>query len=64
MAIGIARILNASPLDQYHPAHKAQTEPQFSEINRRISRLEFEQALAYADEAGLWRLDTRGPAVQ
>ena len=24
-------------MDQYHPAHKAETEPQFSEINRRIS---------------------------
>jgi putative pyruvate formate lyase activating enzyme len=46
-------------MDQYHPAHKAGTEPPFSEINRRISRAEFRQALAIAEEAGLWRLDAR-----
>jgi len=46
-------------MDQYHPAHKAETEARFSEINRRISGPEFRQALACADEAGLWRLDAR-----
>jgi len=46
-------------MDQYHPAHKAQTEPLFSDINRRLSRAEFRQALAYAVEAGVWRLDLR-----
>jgi putative pyruvate formate lyase activating enzyme len=51
-------------MDQYHPAHKAETEPQFSEINRRISGPEFRQAWAYAEEAGLWRLDARGPAAR
>jgi putative pyruvate formate lyase activating enzyme len=44
-------------MDQYHPAHKAETDPRFSEINRPISRPEFRQALACAEEAGLWRLD-------
>jgi putative pyruvate formate lyase activating enzyme len=46
-------------MDQYHPAHKAETDPRFSEINRRISGPEFREALAYAEEAGLWRLDAR-----
>jgi uncharacterized Fe-S radical SAM superfamily protein PflX len=50
-------------MDQYHPVHKAETEPQFSEINRRLARAEFRQALAYAVETGLWRLDVRGPFV-
>jgi putative pyruvate formate lyase activating enzyme len=46
-------------MDQYHPAHKAETESQFFDINRRLSRSEFRQALVYAAEAGLWRLDAR-----
>lgn len=48
-------------MDQYHPAYKAETQPQFSEINRRISRCEHQQAIQYACAAGLWRLDTRRP---
>jgi putative pyruvate formate lyase activating enzyme len=48
-------------MDQYHPAHKAETEPQYCEINRRLSRSEFGRALACAKEAGLWRLDARRP---
>ena len=44
-------------MDQYHPAHKAKTEPRFSEINRGLSRQEFRQALACAEAAGLHRLD-------
>jgi uncharacterized Fe-S radical SAM superfamily protein PflX len=39
-------------MDQYHPAHKAEMDPRFSELNRRISSPEFWQALAYAEEAG------------
>lgn len=46
--------------DQYHPAHRVVAEPQFSQINRRVWRSEFRQALAYAKEAGLWRLDGSG----
>jgi uncharacterized Fe-S radical SAM superfamily protein PflX len=48
-------------MDQYHPAHRAEAEPQFGGIRKRISGSEFRQALAYASAAGLWRLD--GPAV-
>ena len=50
-------------MDQYHPAHKVQTEAQFSEINRRLDRSEFRQALADAAAAGLWRLDSRRSAL-
>ena len=46
-------------MDQYHPAHKAETEAPFAEINRRITDGEFSQALEHARAAGLWRLDTR-----
>jgi uncharacterized Fe-S radical SAM superfamily protein PflX len=46
-------------MDQYYPAWKAKTETKFSDINRGIRESEFEQALAYARKAGLWRLDRR-----
>src|SRR5258708_21395829 len=48
-------------MDQYYPAWKAKTEAKFSDINREIRESEFEQALACAREAGLWRLG-RGSA--
>jgi putative pyruvate formate lyase activating enzyme len=46
-------------MDQYYPAHKAETEPRFTEINRGISADEFCSALELARSAGLWRFDTR-----
>ena len=46
-------------MDQYHPAHKAETEPRFAEINRRITGNEFRHAIEIAEAAGLWRFDTR-----
>ena len=46
-------------MDQYYPAWKTKTEAKFSDINRGIVESEFEQALAYARDAGLWRLDRR-----
>jgi putative pyruvate formate lyase activating enzyme len=46
-------------MDQYYPAHKAETEPRFAEINRRTSDHEFCSALELARDTGLWRLDTR-----
>jgi putative pyruvate formate lyase activating enzyme len=46
-------------MDQYYPAYKAETEPRFAEINRRISDHEFCSALELARDAGLWRVDTR-----
>jgi putative pyruvate formate lyase activating enzyme len=46
-------------MDQYYPAHKAETEARFAEINRGISADEFCSALELARAAGLWRFDTR-----
>ena len=46
-------------MDQYYPAHKAETEPRFAEINRGISDHEFCSALELARDASLWRFDTR-----
>ncbi len=51
-------------MDQYYPAWKAKTEAKFSDINRQIRESEFEQALACAREAGLWRLDRRWRPVR
>ncbi len=44
-------------MDQYRPAHRADTDPQFAAINRRPSHAEFSEALELAGAAGLWRLD-------
>jgi len=46
-------------MDQYYPAHKAETEPRFAEINRGVTDREFCSALELARNAGLWRFDTR-----
>jgi putative pyruvate formate lyase activating enzyme len=59
LATELSRDTCVNLMDQYHPAHKAQAEPQFSDINRRITGSEFNQALEHARAAGLWRLDTR-----
>jgi putative pyruvate formate lyase activating enzyme len=44
-------------MDQYHPAYKAHY---FPELNRRITRREYEAAAKMAWDAGLHRLDERG----
>ncbi len=46
-------------MDQYFPAWKAKTQEKYVEINRPITSAEFNQALAQAYQAGLWRIDTR-----
>jgi len=46
-------------MDQYYPAHKAETEPRFAEINCGITADEFCGALELAHDAGLWRFDSR-----
>ncbi len=43
-------------MDQYRPCYKASG---FAELNRRITRDEFEQAVRWAEELGLNRLDKR-----
>ncbi len=50
-------------MDQYCPAHKAEREPQFSAISRRLFGSEFRQATEQASAAGLWRLDRPQDAV-
>jgi putative pyruvate formate lyase activating enzyme len=55
----VSRDTYVNVMDQYYPAHKAETEPRFAEINRGISDNEFCGALELARAAGLWRFDTR-----
>jgi putative pyruvate formate lyase activating enzyme len=47
---------------QYHPAGRVDGQ-KYAEINRRISSLEFHQAVQAAHDAGLWRLDERKPRL-
>jgi putative pyruvate formate lyase activating enzyme len=46
-------------MDQYRPANRVGIRKQYSEINRRILATEYDRARAYAQAAGLWRLDSR-----
>jgi putative pyruvate formate lyase activating enzyme len=51
----LSRDTYVNVMDQYYPAHKAETEPRFAEINRSISADEFCRALELARNAGRWR---------
>lgn len=55
----LSRDTYVNVMDQYYPAHKAETESRFTEINRGSSADEFRGALALARAAGLWRFDSR-----
>jgi putative pyruvate formate lyase activating enzyme len=59
LATSLSRDTYVNVMDQYYPAHKAETEPRFATINRHLHNSEFQQALEHARTAGLWRLDTR-----
>jgi putative pyruvate formate lyase activating enzyme len=59
LATKLSRDTYVNVMDQYYPAHKAETEPRFADISRGISADEFYDALQLARDAGLWRLDTR-----
>jgi len=59
LATALSRDTFVNVMDQYRPAHKAETEPRFAAINRRILKTEFDQAMEHARAAGLWRFDTR-----
>jgi putative pyruvate formate lyase activating enzyme len=59
IAATLSRDTYVNVMDQYYPAHKAQTEPRFAQINRHLRDNEFEEAFEYASAAGLWRFDTR-----
>jgi putative pyruvate formate lyase activating enzyme len=52
--ISLATYLNV--MDQYRPAYRAGSHP---ELNRRVTRDEYQAALRMAREAGLFRLDDR-----
>jgi putative pyruvate formate lyase activating enzyme len=56
---GLSRDAYVNVMDQYFPAWKAETNPRYADINRRVSQEEMRQAFALAREAGLWRLDER-----
>jgi putative pyruvate formate lyase activating enzyme len=59
IATTLSRDTYVNVMDQYYPAYKAETEPRFAQINRRLHDSEFAQALEDARSVGLWRLDTR-----
>jgi putative pyruvate formate lyase activating enzyme len=59
IAESLSRDTYVNVMDQYYPAHKAETEPRFADINQRITADEFCGALELARTAGLWRFDTR-----
>ncbi len=49
-------------MDQYHSAHKVETDPCLSAIRRRVAPSEFQQAIDFASASGLWRLEGLWPA--
>lgn len=55
----LSRDTYVNVMDQYYPAHKAEAEPRFAEINCRISGDEFCSALELASSVGLWCFDAR-----
>jgi putative pyruvate formate lyase activating enzyme len=59
IAGNLSRDTYVNVMDQYYPAHKAETEPRFAETNRGITDNEFCSGLELAHKAGLWRFDTR-----
>lgn len=59
IADDLSRDTYGNGMDQYYPAHKAETEPRFAEMNRGITADEFCSALELARAVGLWRFDTR-----
>jgi putative pyruvate formate lyase activating enzyme len=56
---GLSRDTYLNLMDQYYPAWKAKSNPRFTEINRRVTTPEMNQAADLARAAGLWRLDDR-----
>ncbi len=63
LATTLSRDTYVNVMNQYYPAHKAESNPRFAQINRRLRSSEFEEALELARSAGLWRLDTRSRDV-
>ncbi len=46
-------------MDQYRPSWKVKTHQDFANLNRSVSNVEYQQAIKFAKEAGLWRFDHR-----
>jgi putative pyruvate formate lyase activating enzyme len=59
IAMTLSRDTYVNVMDQYYPAHKAETEPRFAQINRPLRRRELDEAFEHARGTGLWRFDTR-----
>lgn len=59
LAAALSRDTFVNIMDQYRPAHHAATDPRHAAINRRLRHIEWEQAVAHARAAGLWRIDAR-----
>ena len=59
IAQNLSRDSYVNVMDQYYPAHKAEMEPRFAEINRGVTDHEFCSAIELARAAGLWRFDIR-----
>ena len=59
IAQNLSRDTYVNVMNQYYPAHKAETEPRFAEIRRGITDDEICGAVELARAAGLWRFDTR-----
>ncbi|MDQ3972790.1 MAG: radical SAM protein [Actinomycetota bacterium] len=56
---GLSQDLYFNLMDQYYPAWKVTDTDRYEAINRPVETEEFDQALAAARAAGLWRLDSR-----
>src|SRR5882724_3865449 len=59
IATTLSRDTYVNVMDQYYPAHKAESEPRFAQINRHLHDSELAEALEHTRAAGLWRVDRR-----
>jgi putative pyruvate formate lyase activating enzyme len=59
LATELSRDTYVNIMDQYYPAWRAAKDEKYAPINRHIRPQELQQACRYADEAGLWRFDSR-----
>jgi putative pyruvate formate lyase activating enzyme len=59
IAANLSRDTYVNVMDQYYPAHKAETEPRLAEISRGVTEDEISSVFELARAAGLWRFDTR-----
>jgi putative pyruvate formate lyase activating enzyme len=60
LAEEVSRDTYLNVMDQYRPCYKARELP---DVNRHLSAQEYEEAVQLVQEAGLHRLDKRGPRL-